>query len=509
MKKFNYTTSFSSEIKPLVSEEKDAYLALAAISNIGDLVPNIDSEKDYDLLPVAFNAFVANRVNKNHDVINTEAALSIANHFINKPINIEHNRDKVIGTILTAGYSEFGTDKPLTEEQVKEMTGPFNVSLGGVIWRTVNKEVANVIEESSDPTSKNYLSVSASWELGFSDYQLVLMSSEDKNIENGQYISDEIQVEDLKKNLKAFGGDGKTKDGGYVYRHVIGEIVPLGIGLTENPAAEVKGITTKKMAEAAVVEEDKTPVESETESISQENKNNVNNNYISRDKIMKINSIKDITDDNLKEMSASAVSDYIQKELEDASEKFSAEKQKVDNALKETEEKHETLSKDHEELKTNLEAVQAELDSLKAEKLEKEKQEAFNQRMAAMDEEYVLNDEDREVIASDIKDLSDEDFETYSKKMAVLLSAKNRKDLEKAEAETVEAAAKEEKSTEAVAETKEEAKAEETAEEAVEEVLENQEVQAEVPVSTAADEPSVYDKYKAAFDYEGFDITNR
>ena len=87
MKEFKFTTIFSSEVKPLVSEEKDAYLALAALSNIGDLVPEIDTDKNVDLLPVAFNAFVANRVNKNHDVINTQAALSIANHFINKPIN--------------------------------------------------------------------------------------------------------------------------------------------------------------------------------------------------------------------------------------------------------------------------------------------------------------------------------------------------------------------------------------------------------------------------------------
>ena len=76
MKDFKYTTIFSSEVKPLVSEEKDAYLALAAINNIGDLVPDVDTDRNVDLLPVAFNAFVANRINKNHDVINTEAAMS-------------------------------------------------------------------------------------------------------------------------------------------------------------------------------------------------------------------------------------------------------------------------------------------------------------------------------------------------------------------------------------------------------------------------------------------------
>jgi hypothetical protein len=504
MKQFKFTTIFSSEVKPLVSEEKDAYLALAALSNIGDLVPEVDTEKNVDLLPVAFNAFVANRVNKNHDVINTEAALSIANHFINKPINIEHNRDKVIGTILTAGFSEFGTDRPLSEEDIKGMKGPFNVTLGGVIWKSVNQDVANLIEDSSDPTSENYLKVSASWELGFSEYELVTMSSDDKNIENGEYITDQKLVAELQNNLKSFGGDGLTEDGKFLYRHVIGNIVPLGIGLTETPAAEVKGIVTKK-AEANIVEEGEVPVESQPESISQEKEINVKNKYISKDKIMKINSINDITDDNLKEVSASAISDFIQKELESASEQFSAEKQEVESALKEAEEKHETLSKDHDELKTNMEAIQTELETLQAEKLEKERQEAFNNRMSAMDEEYDLTDEDREVIASDIKDLNEEDFEAYSKKMAVLLSAKNRKALAAAEEQAEKISNETEEEAKASEEVKEE-QAEATAEEAVEEVLEETEIKAEVPVSTAAEEPSVYDKYKAAFDMDGFEF---
>ena len=503
MKDFKFTAIFSSEVKPLVSEEKDAYLALAALSNIGGLVPDVDTERDVDLLPVAFNAFVANRVNKNHDVINTEAALSISSHFINKPINIEHSRDKVIGTILTAGYSEFGTDSPLTEAQVKSMKGPFNVTLGGVIWKSVNEDVADLIEDSSDPTSENYLKVSASWELGFSDYELVLMSSDDKNIENGEFITDQKIVAELEENLKSFGGDGLTEDGKFVYRHVIGNIVPLGIGLTETPAAEVKGIVTKKAEANSLVGEDEIPVESESESISQGKEINVKNKYISKDKIMKINSINDITDENLKEVSASAISDFIQKELESASEQFSAEKQGVESALKDAEEKHETLSKDHNELKTNMEAIQTELDTLQAEKAEKERQEAFNNRMSAMDEEYELTDEDREVIASDVKDLSEEDFEAYSKKMTVLLSAKNRKAIASEKAEKISDESKEE--AKASAEEKEE-QAEATAEEAVEEVLQETEIKAEVPVSTAANEPTVYDKYKAAFDMDGFEF---
>ena len=118
MKDFEYITIFSSEIKPLVSEDKDKYLAMASLVDVGDFIPELDTETNVDLLPIAFNACVINRANKNDDVVDTEHGIAMAKHFINKPINIEHNRDRVVGTILTAGYSEFGTDKPLTEQQV-------------------------------------------------------------------------------------------------------------------------------------------------------------------------------------------------------------------------------------------------------------------------------------------------------------------------------------------------------------------------------------------------------
>ena len=90
MKKPKYTTTFSSVIKPVVSEEKDKYLALASMVELEKFLPQVDVEKNVDLLPVAFNAFVANRVNKNGDVVDTDTAIAMHDNFVNKPINIEH-----------------------------------------------------------------------------------------------------------------------------------------------------------------------------------------------------------------------------------------------------------------------------------------------------------------------------------------------------------------------------------------------------------------------------------
>jgi len=483
-----YTTIFSSNIKPVVSEEKDKYLALASAIEVAEFIPEVD-EKQVDLLPVAFNAFVANRVNKNGDVVDTDTALAFYKDFKNKPINIEHNRDRVIGTILTAGFSEFGTDKPMTEEEIKEVKGPFNVTLGGVIWKVVNQRIADAIEESGDPSSEDYMKISASWELGFKDYNLVLLEGSDKNIENGLIVDNEDEVASMEKDLKALGGEGRTKDGMSVYRKVVGEVVPLGIGLTETPAADVKGVSTKKTVEEP--EEEKTFAGVENTSQNAEKTVIIQNEEKT---IMKIESIKDITNDSLKELSASAVSDFIESELKEASERFSAEKAQVETNLKEAQEKIEAVTTDYDKIKAELDSVTEKLSALETEKAEKEAEELFSQRMASLDEKYALEAEDREVLAGQIKDLDEEGWDSFAKNIEVLLRDKSREVLAKKEDE----ASKE-------VEVEEETKA---SEEVVDEAIERgEQEESTIPASTQASEGSTYDKFKKAFEIDQFDIS--
>ena len=495
MKEYKYTTIFSSEIKPLVSEEKDKFLALASLEDVGSFIPDINLEENYDLLPVAFNAAVANRVNKNGDVIDTETAVAIYKNFINKPINIEHNREKVIGVILTAGFSEFGTDKPITEEQAKASDEPFNITLGGVIWKVANSALANVIENSSDPTSEDYLKVSASWELGFSDFDIVALEGEEKNIKEGITISESTEIDRIKDNLKAYGGNGKIDEKTFIYRKVINNVVPLGIGLTETPAADVEGVAVKRSDEDLILNKNKN-------NSSQKQEKTVNND---KDiKIMKINSMTDITDESLKVLEASAVSDFIQDEIKKAADQYEQEKTKVEDALQAQTEEHKTLAEQHEATKADLETIKSELETLQAEKAEREAQERFDVRMSSMDEEYELSDQDREVIASDIKDLNDDDFSAYQEKMKVLLSSKNKEALEAQRKAEEEAKAKEaEEADKAIAE----AKASETTEEVVEEAVDNAEEKEEaIANSTQTEDDTLYNKYKSAFNMDNFDI---
>jgi len=518
--KFNFNTIFSNlKIRAVVSEEKDKYLSLASLDQLRQFIPNINLEDNIDLLPVAFDACVVNRVNKNGDVIDTATAVKIAKNFINKPINVEHNRNNVIGCILNYGFSEFGSSQAITEETLIENQKPFNITLGGVIWKIVNSDLAEKIEESNDPTSDYYMSISASWELGFDQYNLVILNDGEKNTETGKIISDAKEIEQYQNRLKGFGGSGKLDENQNVYRQVYGKVVPLGIGLTLNPAADVQGV--------AVNSEEKT-AEIELKADIQEKNGNIDfkNNTSQDDKInvkkdtiyMKISKIEDITDALLKEVSASSVTEFIAEEIKKVSDQFVTEKTEKENALKITSEKLAAVTADHDGIKKQVEELNQKLASLESEKVAKAQEEAFNSRMASLDEEYDLNDEDRKVLASDIKDMTEEAFSAFKNKMAILMKEKN-KSAKKAKNDKAD---KEDSKDKGADEGKEDKNGKmvkssiastevtqeiSTTQEVVEQAVDNgSKASTEIPNSAPAAEPTIREKYAKAFDLDGFDI---
>lgn len=519
--KYKFESIFANiKIRPVVSEEKDKYLSVASLDKLRKFLPEINTDENVDLLPVAFDACVVNRVNKNGDVIDGETAAKIAKNFVNKPINIEHNRKQVIGCILSANFSKFGSNESLAEADIKSMKTPFNITLGGVIWKVVDKDLADQIEESNDPTSDNYMSISASWELGFNDYNIVVLDNGEKNIENGTVISDASEIDKIKDNLRGFGGNGKLDDNKSVYRQVLGKVVPLGIGFTLNPAADVQGVATppeepikielktnksseeielKEEKEAQIVEE---PVLASENNISQEESLDVKKERI----YMKITKIEDITDSLLKEVTASSIVDFVAEELKKANETFLAEKSAQENELKAANEKIATVTAEHEAVKKQVEELNQKLATIEAEKLAKAQEEAFNMRMASFDEEYDLSDEDRKVLASDLKDLNEEAFSAYKNKMAILMKEKNKaaKKAKMAKEEEMKAsvASQEVKASEEVAQEIS------TTQEVVEQAVDNgSKASIEIPNSAPASQPSVKEKYAAAFGFDGFELT--
>lgn len=238
--KFPYKTTFASIPKIIYPQEDSKGLALASLNSLKDLVPsNIDFESNCDVIFNSFNAAVANRVNKNGDSIDNTTALNIYKNFIYKFCDLEHKRDLIVGSIINSGFSTFGTNELITEEDVKNTSEPVNICLAAVVWRVLNEKFADLLVNASDETSILQNSVSASWELGFADYQILLGS---KNLSEAELITDAKQIKEFSKLLKINNGSGMTKDKVPVYRKIIGEMYPLGIGYVKNPAADVHGV---------------------------------------------------------------------------------------------------------------------------------------------------------------------------------------------------------------------------------------------------------------------------
>lgn len=176
--------------------------------------------------------------------------------------------------------------------------------------------------------------------------------------------------------------------------------------------------------------------------------------------------------------------------MKKASEQFSVERNQKDNAIK-------NALEAQVKLEGELATIKSALADLEAARASKEAEEAFNARMSSFDAEYDLDDEDRSLIATDVKDLSEEGFAAYTKKMSVLMKAKKKMSKE----EFLQKFVKKDKK-----EDKEETKASEVT---VEEILEKAEVKLEaVIITSAAADASVFEKYKKAFSLEQFEIKN-
>jgi len=349
--------------------------------------------------------------------------------------------------------------------------------------------------------------VSASWELGFTDFEIAVVN-DSKDIANAEIITSEKDLENLKQYLKGFGGCGVLEDGRNVYRKVVNDVVALGIGLTVNPAADVKGVATPSTIEAKKTKKvpkkefnssnaDEKVQEYEKKS-SQMDEKNVATNI---GKVMRINSTKDISDENLQELTASQISEFIEVELKKNSVKYAEEKREVETQLQAAQEHTKILEGDQEKLKAEFGAVKEELDKLNSELMAKEAEEKFNQRMSSLDDAFTLSDEDREVIASDIKDMDNETYETYSSKLKILLSSKSKEEVAKREAEKAELEAEVEQAK--ASEEPTEDTSEEILEEAISQVKTEKE---EIPVSAEASEQTTFDKYKQAFSIDQFDV---
>jgi hypothetical protein len=459
-------------------------------------------------------------------------------NFVNKPFNIEHNRRVIVGVCTGYGFSEFGSSRPLSLEDIKNTKDPFNVVLSGYIWKVANPEFASELIDSNDPSSSKYLSISASWELGFNEFNI---AKGNKNLAEATIIENDKEIVSLKDKLKVFGGNGFAEDGDLLLLNLTGNVLPLGIGFTNNPAAEVSGVivsdrniqknkdqqskasnyeikqdvegcdgyavfedgemekcfdSKEKAEEYIKLEKQDDMDESEEDSLDENeiesseikiNKKSVQEENKNVKNTMQVKTIEDITESSIKELAASEVRDFISNKINELASEWKTKVEEKENALQLAEEKLSSLNAEIDKIKTESEQVKNDFSKLQEDLRAKEIEVNFQNRMSLIDEEFELSEEDRSIVAEDLNTIeNDEQFEKWYKKFSTLAAAK-KKSNKKMESKKVN----EEK-------VKEEVKASEN--KSVEEIISSAEVKEEVlPNASSPQEASLVEKINAAF----------
>tara|TARA_Y100000593_G_scaffold11873_1_gene21630 strand:- start:7758 stop:9383 length:1626 start_codon:yes stop_codon:yes gene_type:complete len=535
---FLYTSAFHSAISASCVDGTCQRFGIseASLDHLRPLIPpEVDLSKNIDLLGVAFNAAVVNKFNKNGDGIDTATALEIKDYFINKPTNIEHQKEKVVGHIISSSFSDHKTSELISPEEAQDITAPFNIALGALVYKVVNPAFAKMLEN-TDEGEEFHNIISASWEIGFNDYYIALGSDD---LSEAEVVTDKNQISELSKYLKAYDGEGKMDDGTLVHRLVVGEIYPLGIGFTSNPAAEVEGVLVEnerpikvKMDQEDAVTQEKIEIQNrdfytknkkmkKNSSLSGENDVNKSNTLImdTQDLLKQIEGLlsEKVGESQHFEETVASVSKVMMDAIKEKDEQWRQAKADKENAEVEAKERHDALSGEMEELKEKLVATEKQLGELAEEKRLREAKDRFNSRMAAVTEAFELNDEDLRIVASELSELeaADEAFTQYQERISVMWQHKTKAYLNEQE-ELFNARLEEEVNkrlstlSESTASTAE-AEEQEAVEEVLEEVLENVEEEASAALTNnneaaAAEEPTLREKFNQAFSKENITV---
>lgn len=430
MIKTKYKTTFEAVAHCLVDEEKDKFLAVASLENLKPLLPKeVSLDDNPDLVPFVANGTVVNRGNKNFHLIDEPSCLSVAENFKYKFVDIEHRRDIIVGVISNIGYSKFGSNKVLSKEDVAGKVEPFNLVIGGFVWKYVKPSFTEKLAESNNPSSEWYNKISLSWEVGYDDYYLLIGNP---NLSEGKIIKDKEEIAKYEKYLSTNGGDHKTENGEDIYVVITGtNIVPLGFGFTMSPAAEVKGVLIDEevLELTANVEVKISDISIETTTQASNNTSQEKQRRVNQLE-MKITSTKDISEKwneiRASEDAASLVSfvEQVENKLQEASKVWEKEQAAKEQALAQAAAEKEELQKKLEKFQASLDEANKALQKLEDEKVQKEMEAKFQDRMSALDSEYNLDKETREIVANDIRDLNDESFNKWHAKFKVLAKEK-------------------------------------------------------------------------------------
>lgn len=462
MKKFKYKTTLEARLNEIVQSETENFKINEAnkkqIAEASGSLKKLSGDMPYvvgnDLQGIVCNAAVINKFNDNDDGISTATALATSHWYSNKPINIEHDRKEVVGHIMWHNFREYETNNDLWDLKA-DILDPFYLTLSGVIYRLSFPEISELLNQASDENNEFlYKSICASWEVAFDEYHIAI--GKDNNLKNCKVITpdnDRLMFETLKSNLKANGGNGTYEDK-RVFRLIVGEMMPLGLGLTTNPAADVEGVLTYDKSwygesyEDDEVYANKNNNEKNTRKISQSEKNpvlNTNEHINTMDK----KEIKEMLEDILGEkVSAEKLNESVasftetikdailvkDKEFTKEKEAIVKEKEALAEKEKETQIKLTEATESLSQVKDQLAETKKQLAEVQKEQKVQETLATFEKRMEIIDNKFELTDEDRTIVAKNLKavDLDEESFASFQADLDITWSHKNKDTIAKA-----------------------------------------------------------------------------
>jgi DNA repair exonuclease SbcCD ATPase subunit len=245
--------------------------------------------------------------------------------------------------------------------------------------------------------------------------------------------------------LKAFGGKGVMDDGTPIYRLIVGNVYPLGIGFTMKPAANVKGVISEDFKpedkkSISLPNSDKIQakqLEKINNKISQNLKNTVNNTNIMDIENLLTELKSDLQEKKFSQEAIAGMTSTFAEAIKQKDEEYKTSLESAESEKAEIAKANEELKSSVDSIKEELKAAQERIAQFEAAKLAEEAVARFNSRMEDIDSLYDLEESDSSFIAEKIKGLddSDEAFASFKDELSIFWASKNKEAKAKIEEE--------------------------------------------------------------------------
>lgn len=488
---FLHTSTFTSVARVAAISDEDRFVAKASLAPLrGLLPPDVDPAQDPDLLYISSNGAVGGLINANGDGITAETAVRIHRSARYKFIDVDHDRDRIAGVVLFPALTTLGEHRVVDESEALTLSEPFNMSFAGVLWKAVQPLLTKYITKVGDALDSSALSMSwevgfnsysiAVGSRNLFDARIVSPDSPEFSAldrclrckggkgksPDGQEVYRVIDGEAIVLGYSVVPNPAASVKGilpilpedALVKENIepAGEALPASIQPDESAQrkslmgdlvalvqlARMEGVEPALSAVPALAASVPAgePIAQATSPENTSEKDLSANKSKTRVTIytapMKIESIAQLTSqwDELRKMESAASVESFVSALQAANDKFAADvaaQESVISTLKETqaatEQAKAAAEQKVQELENSLAEVQKQIEALKSAALASEQNAKFVERMAALDEAFTLDDEDRELLAADVRSCADDAaFAAFMKKQEKLLAAKKK-----------------------------------------------------------------------------------